>query len=59
MQISSGTHERKSVFGKPDVDGMMMMMMMICSIKQWMWAGFVWLLSGTAAVTTGVKFRFP
>jgi len=43
MQIGSGTHERKSVFGKPDMDGMMMMMMMMvtCSIEQWMWAGFI------------------
>jgi hypothetical protein len=56
MQIGSGTHERKSVFVKPDVDGMMTI---TCSIRQWMWAGFVWFLSGTAVVTTGVKFRFP
>ena len=54
--MGSGTHERKSVLGKPDVDGMMIITF---SIRQRVWAGLVWLLSGTAAVSTGMKFRFP
>jgi hypothetical protein len=34
----AGKHERKSLLGKSDVDGMIIL---TCSIKQWVWAGFV------------------